>query len=126
MRSTLLPALARAFKAFRAELRRESVEYHRGRLANREVSIRISRGWAWLCRSPLAFLPLVFSGLSISIAPIFLYEYGQGETPLGPVLPGMYICWAIIVIPVVFYMGIGIHVIESLKSSREEGRTGSA
>ncbi|MCZ6689662.1 MAG: hypothetical protein O7H41_08675 [Planctomycetota bacterium] len=129
--STVFPALRRVFKTgrfktFPEELRKERAEYFRQRLAKREVSVKIDRGWAWICRSPLAVIPRAFSGVSFSFAPYFLYLYGQGRTPLGPVLPGMVICWATIAVPLLFYMGLGNQVIEWLKHSREQSSESSA
>ena len=113
----VLPSLMRAVHTFREEMRKASAAFAEQRLAKRDVSIMISGRWVRLCRSPFAIIPTAFSGVSVSFAPLFLYMYGQGMTPLGPEPLGLVLCWLMILVPGFFYIRLGHHVLDWVRNA---------
>lgn len=111
----------RACRSFVHELR-ESVSSSKNReLDQRDVEIRISRGWATRCRSRFAMLAWVCLGLSVSFAPLYLVWYGEGREPLFglPRVVGVPVCYVTILLPGLFFGRLGLHVCEWVRRRTE-------
>jgi hypothetical protein len=81
------------------------------------IQVDIDEKWIKLARSPLAFIATSLSGVSVSFAPLFLYQYGAGKEPLGPPEFGVPICWAVILISGFFHIKLSQHVLARIRQS---------
>lgn len=119
-----LRGIVRAIRVFRNEMLRQSAASVQARLSSREVAIKISQEWARRCRSPLANVAIALSGVSVSFAPAFLYAYGRGYAPLGPGTIGIPLCWLMILIPGIFFLRLGHHVLDWVRHADDDPDTG--
>ena len=86
-----------------------------------KVTVEIDSRWAKIVRSPIYWIVVTLQGVSITIAPLFLYWSGKGFFSPGEKQFVVPLCFAAIFIVGMFYMLLGSQVIRELrKASKAE------
>jgi len=80
-----------------------------------KVTVEIDQKWANVARSPLYFVVAALTGVSITFAPLFLYESGTGRLFPGHARVIVPLCFAVIYFVPFFYMRLGGAVIAELR-----------
>ena len=86
-----------------------------------KVMIEVDSKWMKVVHSPLYWIVVTFQGVSVSIAPLFIYFAGKGMVPHSLGWLVALLCFAIIFLVGFFYMRLGSEVISELrKTSKAE------
>jgi hypothetical protein len=79
-----------------------------------KVTIEIDSKWEKIVRSPIYYIVASMQGLSIGLAPLFLYWSGREYFP-GAQTVVVPLCFATIIFVQVFYLLLGAAVIKQLR-----------
>ena len=82
-----------------------------------KVTVEIDSRWVMIVRSPLYWIVTALQGVSITLAPLFLYWSGNGIFPPGENRYIVPLCFAAIFIVGMFYMLLGSQVIRELRKA---------
>jgi ABC-type transport system involved in multi-copper enzyme maturation permease subunit len=87
-----------------------------------KVTIELNSKWLRIVRSPLIWVIWTFQGVSITMAPLFLYWSGSGK--LFPSLNWLVVplCFALIFLIPAFYIWLGAEVIKELRKHGDRVR----
>ena len=86
-----------------------------------KVTIEVNSKWVKIVRSPLYWIVVTLQGVSITIAPLFLYWSGKGFFPPGEKQLVVPLCFAAIFFVGMFYMLLGSQVIRELRKAPKAG-----
>jgi hypothetical protein len=91
-----------------------ALDSHMSHVPMNKITIEIDPRWQKFVRSPFFYLVGAFQGVSISFAPLILYECGKGRMFAG--YEGVLVpaCFALIYLIPLFYFFLGGQVIKQL------------
>jgi hypothetical protein len=82
-----------------------------------KVTVEINQSWVWLARSPLYLIISGLTGVSVTFAPLFLYQSGKGTFFPSHARFIVPLCFAVIYIVPVFYIRMGHAVAKELRQN---------
>jgi hypothetical protein len=82
-----------------------------------KVTVEVDSRWAKIVRSPLYWIVTALQGVSITIAPLFLYWSGKGFFSPGENRYMVPLCFGTIFFVGMFYMLLGSGVIRELRKA---------
>lgn len=80
-----------------------------------KVTIEIDSKWVKIVRSPLYWIVTALQGVSLTLAPLFLYWSGKGSFFHGSEWFIVPLCYAVILLVGLFYMLLGSVVVGELR-----------
>ena len=88
---------------------------------NEKNTVEISAKWVRRVNSPLFWIVSALTGVSITFAPAYLYQCGQGrfENPSWWFVP---VCFAAIYLVPLFYMRLATEIIVSIRAQHTRQR----
>jgi hypothetical protein len=89
-------------------------------LPREKVTIRIDATWVKIAHSPLYWIVGTLQGVSLSFAPLFLYESGKGFFRHGSEWIIVTSSYAVILVVGLFYSRLGGAVIRELRKQKEQ------
>jgi hypothetical protein len=87
----------------------------KGESAMGKVMVEVDSKWMKVVHSPLYWIVVMFQGVSLSLAPLFIYFAGKGMVPHSLGWFVALLCFAIIFLVGFFYMRLGGEVISELR-----------
>jgi hypothetical protein len=84
-----------------------------------KVIVEVDQKWVWLARSPIYYIVSGLAGVSVSFAPLFLYQSAKGTFYHGHEWIIVPLCFAVIYIVPVFYFSLGEPVAKELRRKSE-------
>jgi hypothetical protein len=91
---------------------------------NEKITIEIDRKWVRRVKSPWYWLVAALTGVSVSFAPLFLYQCGKGEYPYSEIswwlAPS---CFAVIYLVPSFYFWLANEVIADINRQTAPPKT---
>jgi hypothetical protein len=93
-------------------------------MARHTLTLELNDRWVKMVRSPVYFVATALMGVSVSLAPLFLYWSAQGKFFPGFEWITVPVCFAIIYCVPGFFFVLGQAAAESLRQQPTQGETG--